>query len=198
MQDKSGSGKSNYFENLKIVFRSRNYIIILFTNYTGSIFLAAWIYLNLYFRDVGISYYEIGLADAWMMFLGFFAIMLGGYTADRFIPIRKYMAAFNMFFLVIASFLIPFVTNFTGLLVVWTIFGFSQFCRSSIDPITFESLPPEQMGTGISLFTLGGVFSIIGLIIIGFLINNGFKEGMKIFWILFSVIAILNFIVIKN
>ncbi|MHA2307171.1 MAG: MFS transporter [Candidatus Hodarchaeales archaeon] len=193
-ESESESRSSSYFENLKIVFRSRNYTVILFTNYSGSIFLAAWIYLNLYFRDIGISYYEIGLADAWMMFLGLFAMMLGGYTADRFIPFRKYMATFNMFFLAIASFLIPQVNDFNGLLVVWTVFGFSQFCQSSIDPITFDALPSEQMGTGTSLFTLGGIFSILGLMLVGFLINNGFVEGMKVFWYFFTVIAILNFI----
>lgn len=194
MQEPNARPKTSYLDNLKIVFQSRNYTIILLTNYSGSIFLAAWIYLNLYFRDIGISYYEIGLADAWMMFLGLFAMMLGGYTADRFIPYRKYMAAFNMFFLAVASFLIPNVTDFTGLLVVWTVFGFSQFCQSSIDPITFEALPPEQMGTGTSLFTLGGIFSILGLMIVGILIKNRFVDGMKIFWYFFTVVAILNFI----
>ncbi|MFX0087457.1 MAG: MFS transporter [Candidatus Hodarchaeota archaeon] len=185
---------TSYLENLRIVFRSRNYTVILFTNYSSSIFLAAWIYLNLYFRDIGISYYELGLADAWMMFLGLFAMMLGGYTADRFIPFRKYMAAFNMFFLAIASFLIPFVSDFIGLIVVWTVFGFSQFCQSSIDPITFEALPSEQMGTGTSLFTLGGIFSILGLVLVGILINNSFINGLAVFWHLFTIIALINFI----
>ena len=195
MNERSYSKRISYIENLRIVFHSRNYVVILLTNYSGLIFLGAWIYLNLYFRDIGISYYEIGLADAWMMFIGLFAMMFGGYTADRFIPIRKYMAAFNMFFLAIACFLIPLVTNFTGLLIVWTVFGFSQFCQSSIDPIVFESLPPEQMGTGISLFTLGGIFGIVGLMIVGFLINKGFVGGMRIFWYLYTIIAIFNFII---
>ncbi len=193
-ESESEQRSSSYFENLKIVFRSRNYKVILFTNYSGSIFFAAFIYLNLYFRDIGISYYEIGLADAWMMFIGLFATMLGGYTADRYIPFRKYMAAFNMLFIAIASFLIPHVNDFNGLLVVWTVFGFSQFCQSSIDPIMFDALPSEQMGTGTSLFTLGGIFSILGLILFGILINTGFVEGMKVFWYFFTVIAILNFI----
>lgn len=52
MQDSNSKTKSSsYLGNLKIVFRSRNYTVILFTNYSGSIFIAAWIYLNLYFRD---------------------------------------------------------------------------------------------------------------------------------------------------
>jgi MFS family permease len=185
--------KQSYFNNLRIVFSSRNYVVILLTNYSGGIFTAAWIYLNLYFRDIGITYFEIGLADAWAMFLGVFAMMLGGYYADRHIPHRKWMATFNMFFLAIATFLIPQVTDFFGLIIIWTIFGFSQFCQASIDPILFESLPPEQMGTGTSLFTFGGVFSIIGLLIVGFLITPGFVEGLNVFWYAFSIIATINF-----
>jgi MFS family permease len=50
------------------------------------------------------------------------------------------------------------------------------------------------MGTGTSLFTLGGIFSIIGLMIVGFLIKNSFVEGMRIFWYFFTVVAIVNFI----
>ena len=190
-----GSKPSGYLENLKIVFQSRNYVVILFTNYSSGVFLAAWIYLNLFFRDIGISYFEIGLADSWAMFLGLFATLFGGYWADKQIPHRKYMATFNMFFLAIATFLIPLVTDFFGLLIVWTVFGFSQFCQASIDPILFESLPPEQMGTGTSLFTLGGVFGISGLIIVGFLIQSGFVAGLKIFWYLFALMAILNFFI---
>ena len=196
MQEVNSKKKpTSYLENLKIVFRSRNYTVILFTNYSGSIFIAAWIYLNLFLRDIGISYIEIGLADAWMMFLGLFAMMLGGYTADRYIPFRKYMATFNMFFLAIACFLIPLVNDFTGMLIVWTVFGFAQFCQASIDPFIFESLPPEQMGTGTSLFTLGGIFSILGLIILGILIKNDFVEGVRVFWYFLTLIAIGNFIV---
>lgn len=190
MEEPNSTG---YVENLKIVFKSRNYIVILFTNYSSAVFLAAWIYLNLFFRDLGISYLELGLADAWAMVIGLFAIMFGGYWADKHIPHRKYMATFNMLFLAIAAFLIPSVTNFHGLLLVWTIFGFSQFCQASIDPILFESLPPEQMGTGTSLFTLGGIFGITGLVIVGFLIADNFVAGLKLFWYFFTIVAILNF-----
>ncbi|MFW9903216.1 MAG: MFS transporter [Candidatus Thorarchaeota archaeon] len=186
---------TGYLTNLRIVFRSRNYIIILFTNYSSAVFLAAWIYLNLFFRDIGISYFELGLADAWAMILGVFATLFGGYWADKYIPHRKYMATFNMLFLAIATFLISQVTDFYGLLIVWTVFGFSQFCQASIDPILFESLPPEQMGTGTSLFTLGGVFGLFGLIVVGFLIQKGFLDGLRIFWYFFTVIALLNFLI---
>ncbi|MFX0124733.1 MAG: MFS transporter, partial [Candidatus Hodarchaeota archaeon] len=189
------NNSTGYFNNLRIVFRSRNYIVILFTNYSSAVFLAAWIYLNLFFRDIGISYFELGLADAWSMVLGVFAILFGGYWADKHIPHRKYMATFNMFFLAIATFLIPIVNDFNGLLMVWTIFGFSQFCQASIDPILFESLPSEQMGTGTSLFTLGGVFGIFGLTIVGFLIQSGFLDGLRLFWYFFAAIASLNFVI---
>ena len=187
------SKPSSYLENLKIIFRSRNYIVILLTNYSGAIFLAAWIYLNLFFRDMGISYFELGLADSWAMILGVFATLFGGYWADKYIPHRKYMATFNMFFLAIATFLIPFVTDFYGLLLVWTVFGFSQFCQASIDPILFESIPPEQMGTGTSLFTITGIFGIIGLVVVGILIQDTFLSGLTIFWHLFTIVALLNF-----
>ena len=192
MQEPKTTG---YLTNLKIIFQSRNYVTILFTNYSSGVFLAAWIYLNLFFRDIGISYFELGLADGWSLALGVFAILFGGYWADKYIPHRKYMATFNMLFLCLATLLIPFVTDFYGLLLVWTVFGISQFCQTSIDPILFESLPPEQMGTGTSLFTLGGVFGIFGLVIVGFLIQGGFLNGLRIFWHFFAVIAFLNFLI---
>jgi MFS family permease len=191
----SKSKRLGFIDSLKIVFRSRNFLIILLTNYTGSLFLAAWIYLNLFFRDVGISYFELGLADSWAMMLGLFATMIGGYWADKHIPHRKYMATFNKFFIGIATLFIPFVTNFYGLLFVWTVFGFSQFCQSSIDPILFESLPPEQMGTGTSLFTLGGIFGIIGLFFVGFLIQDNFVTGLNIFWFLASASSFIDFFI---
>ncbi|MFX1254379.1 MAG: MFS transporter [Promethearchaeota archaeon] len=189
------SKKMGFFQNLKIVFSSRNFGIVLLTNYTGGLFLAAWIYLNLYFRDIGISYFELGLADSWAMAVGLFATMAGGYWADRYIPHRKYMVSFNKFFIAIATLLIAFVTDFFGLIIIWTVFGFSQFCQSSLDPILFESLPPEQMGTGMSLFTLGGIFGMAGLIFVGFLIRDNFIIGLKIFWLLASVSSFIDFII---
>ncbi|MFX0183650.1 MAG: MFS transporter, partial [Candidatus Hodarchaeota archaeon] len=191
----SNSKKLGFIDSLKIVFKSRNFVIILLTNYTGSLFLAAWIYLNLFFRDVGISYFELGLADSWAMMLGLFATMIGGYWADKHIPHRKYMATFNKFFIGVATFSIPFVADFYGLLFVWTVFGFSQFCQSSIDPILFESLPPQQMGTGTSLFTLGGIFGIIGLFFVGFLIQDNFVSGLNIFWFLAAASSFIDFLI---
>jgi MFS family permease len=151
--------------------------------------------LNLFFRDIGISYYQLGLADGWAMFLGLFATMAGGYWADSHIDHRKWMAAFNKFFIMIAMFAIPFVTDFTGLLFVWTVFGFSQFCQSSIDPILFQSLPPEYLGVGTSLFTITGVFGIVGLGIVGILIQGGFVEGMRIFWFCAAGFSFIDFII---
>lgn len=187
--------KIGFIRSLKIVFSSRNFVVILLTNYTGGLFLAAWVYLNLFFRDIGISYFELGLADAWAMGLGLFTTMFGGYFADKHIPFRKYMATFNKFFMGIAALFIVFVTDFPGLIMVWTVFGFSQFCQASIDPILFESLPPEQMGTGTSLFTLGGIFGILGLVVVGFLIHDNFVAGLKIFWLIASASSFIDFFI---
>lgn len=189
------SKQTGFLSSLKIIFRSRNFVVILLTNYTGSLFFAAWIYLNLFFRDVGISYFELGLANSWSMVIGLFATMTGGYWADKHIPHRKYMASFNKFFIAIAAFFIPFTTDLVGLFVVWTVFGFGQFCQSSIDPILFESLPSDQMGTGTSLFTLGGVFGIAGLIFVGILIHDNFVSGLRIFWFLAGLSSFIDFII---
>ena len=186
---------SSYIQNLRKVFQSRNYVVILLTNYTGSLFLAAWIYLNLFFRDVGISYLEIGLANGWAMLIGLFFIMLGGYWADKHINHRRYMATFNKFFIAIAMFLMPFVDTFISLVFVWTIFSLSQFCQAAIDPILFESLPKEQMGTGTSLFTLTGVFGILGLFLVGFLITDSFVEGLRVFFFLAGIASTLDFFI---
>jgi len=186
---------SSYIQNLRKVFQSRNYVVILLTNYTGSLFLATWIYLNLFLRDVGISYLEIGLANGWAMLIGLFFIMLGGYWADKHINHRRYMATFNKFFIAIAMFLMPFADTFISLIFVWTIFSLAQFCQAAIDPILFESLPKEQMGTGTSLFTLTGVFGILGLFLVGFLITDGFVEGLRILFILAGIASTLDFFI---
>ncbi|MFX0116884.1 MAG: MFS transporter [Candidatus Hodarchaeota archaeon] len=186
----------SYIAKLKLIFRSRNFVVILLTNYTGSIFLAAFIYLNLYFRDVGISYFELGLANAWAALVGLVGIMLGGYSADMAGgKHRKLMATFNKFFITIAALVIATATDFLGLLFAWTVFGISQFCQSSIDPILFESLPPEHLGTGTSLFTLTGIFGLIGLMLVGVLIQDGFVEGMRIFWLLAAVVSFIDFVI---
>ncbi len=155
--------------------------------------MAAWIYLNLYFRDIGISYFELGLADAWAMGLGLIAMLIGGYWADKYIPHRKWMATFNKFFITIACFTIAITTDLLGLFLAWTVFGFSQFCQASIDPILFESLPPKHLGTGTSLFTLGGVFGLVGLVFVGFLITNDFVSGLRIFWYLAAISSAIDF-----
>jgi MFS family permease len=189
------SKPSSYVQNLRKVFQSRNYVVILLTNYTGSLFLAAWVYLNLFFRDVGISYLELGLANGWAMLIGLFFIMLGGYWADKHIHHRRYMATFNKFFIAIAMFLMPFVDTFISLIFVWTVFSLAQFCQASIDPILFESLPKEQMGTGTSLFTLTGVFGVLGLLLVGVLITDGFVEGLRIFFFLAGIASVLDFFI---
>ncbi|MHA2271208.1 MAG: hypothetical protein ACXACI_05050, partial [Candidatus Hodarchaeales archaeon] len=68
----AGPNSNGYFSRLRTVLRSRNFTVILLTNYTGSVFIAAFIYLNLFFRDVGISYFELGVANGWAAFVGFF------------------------------------------------------------------------------------------------------------------------------
>jgi hypothetical protein len=186
---------STYIQDLRKIFQSRNYVVILVTNYTGSLFLAAWVYLNLYFRDVGIDYLELGIANGWAMLIGLFFTMLGGYWADKYLHHRRYMAMFNKFFIAIAMFLMPFVDTFISLVVVWTVFSLSQFCQASIDPILFESLPKEQMGTGTSLFTLTGVFGVFGLLLVGFLITDGFVEGLRIFFLLAGVASMIDFFI---
>lgn len=185
----------SYFSKLKIILSSRNFFVILITNYTGSLFLAAWVYLNLFFRDIGISYFELGLANSWAMLIGLFATMFGGYYADKYMQHRIYLAAFNKFFVAIAAFGIAIVTDFPGLIFIWTVFGASQFCQSSLGPIVFESLPPEVLGTAMSLFTLGGVFGIGGLVIVGILIENGFVAGLKVFFSLSAAASFLDFII---
>ena len=185
----------SYIQNLRKVFQSRNYVVILLTNYTGSLFLAAWIYLNLFFRDVGISYLELGIANGWSMLIGLFFTMLGGYWADKFIHHRRYMATFNKFFIAIAMFLMPFVDTFISLVFVWTVFSLAQFCQASIDPILFESLPKEHMGTGTSLFTLTGVFGVLGLLLVGVLITDGFVEGLRIFFLLAGMASVIDFFI---
>ncbi len=185
----------SYLQNLRKVFQSRNYVVILLTNYTGSLFLAAWIYLNLFFRDVGISYLELGIANGWSMLIGLFFTMIGGYWADKYIHHRRYMATFNKFFIAIAMLLMPFVDTFTSLVFVWTVFSFAQFCQASIDPILFESLPKEQMGTGTSLFTLTGVFGVLGLVLVGFLITDGFVEGLRTFFFMAGIASMVDFFI---
>lgn len=182
-------------QNLRKVIQSRNFVVILLTNYTGSLFLAAWVYLNLFFRDVGISYFELGIANGWSMLIGLFFTMLGGYWADKFIHHRRFMASFNKFFVAIAMFLMPFVDSFTSLVFVWTVFSLAQFCQTSIDPILFESLPKEQMGTGISLFTLTGIFGILGLLLVGILITDGFVEGLRVFFFLAGISSMIDFFI---
>ncbi|MFW9917314.1 MAG: MFS transporter [Candidatus Thorarchaeota archaeon] len=192
----AGPNSSGFFSRLRTVFRSRNFTVILLTNYTGSVFIAAFIYLNLFFRDVGISYFELGVANGWAAFVGFFGTMLGGYWADACKgKYRKVMATFNKFFITIAILAIAFTTNLLGLLFAWTVFGISQFCQSSIDPILFESLPPDHMGTGTSLFTLGGAFGLLGLLVVGFLIRDGFVAGLRIFWLLAAVSSFIDFVI---
>ncbi|MHA2347958.1 MAG: MFS transporter [Candidatus Hodarchaeales archaeon] len=185
----------SYLQNLRKVFQSRNYVVILLTNYTGSLFLAAYVYLNLFFRDVGISYLELGIANGWSMLIGLFFTMLGGYWADRYIHHRRYMATFNKFFIAIAMFLMPFVDTFISLVFVWTVFSLAQFCQASIDPILFESLPKKQMGTGTSLFTLTGIFGVLGLVLVGFLITDGFVKGLRIFFLLAGIASMVDFFI---
>ncbi len=186
---------SSYIQDLKEVFQSRNYVVILLTNYTGSLFLAAWVYLNLYFRDVGINYLELGIANGWAMLIGLFFTMLGGYWADKYIHHRRYMATFNKFFIAMAMFLMPFVDTFISLVIVWTVFSLAQFCQASIDPILFESLPKERMGTGTSLFTLTGVFGVLGLLLVGVLITDSFVEGLRQFFLLAGTANMIDFFI---
>lgn len=185
----------SYLQSLRKVFQSRNFVVILLTNYTGSLFLAAWVYLNLFFRDVGLTYIELGIANGWSMLIGLFFTMIGGYWADKHIHHRRYMATFNKFFIAIAMFLMPFVDTFISLIFVWTIFSLAQFCQASIDPILFESLPKEQMGTGTSLFTLTGFFGILGLFLVGFLIIDGFVEGLRIFFFMAGIASLIDFLI---
>jgi MFS family permease len=196
LQPLSEPASTGYFRRLQAIFQSRNFIVILLTNYTSMFFMAAFVYLNLFFRDVGISYFELGIANGWSMFVGLFGVLLGGYWADKGGgKHRKQMAAFNKFFIGIAVLIIGLATDLPGIMIAWTFFGVGQFCRAAIQPILFESIPREYMGTATSLFTLGGLCGLLGLVLVGFLIQDGFVAGLRVFWHLAAFASFIDFLI---
>ncbi|MFW9916709.1 MAG: MFS transporter [Candidatus Thorarchaeota archaeon] len=185
----------SYFARLRIIFGSRNFVVILVTNYTGLFFLAAFIYLNLFFRDIGISYFELGIANSWGMAVGLFGTLLGGYWADfaggKF---RKPMAVGNKFIAIFTMLTFAIATDLLGVLLALTFFGIRQFTQSSLEPILYESLPPEHLGTALSLFTIGGFFGLLGLVLVGILIQDSFVGGLRAFFLLAAVSMFIDFL----
>lgn len=188
-------GSLSYLARLRIIFSSRNFVVILITNYTTLFFVAAFIYLNLFFRDIGISYFELGIANSWGMAVGLFGTLLGGYWADiaggKF---RKPMAVGNKLIAVFTMLTFAIATDLLGVLLALTFFGIRQFTQSSLEPILYESLPPEHLGTALSLFTIGGVFGLLGLVLVGLLIQDSFVGGLRIFFVLAAVSMFIDFL----
>ncbi|MFX0091612.1 MAG: MFS transporter, partial [Candidatus Hodarchaeota archaeon] len=93
------------------------------------------------------------------------------------------------------AFLFTIITDFIGLIIIWSIFGIAQFCRSALDPIILDSIPKEHIGTGTSLYTLTGVFGILGLVFVGIFIAGDFVSGIRLFWILAAIGSFIDFLI---
>lgn len=154
--------KSKLSGRLKILFKSKNYVSIFVVESLLAGFLIIWKYNQFYFRDIGITYIQIGVLTSIYYIGNFIASIIGGYIADRYD--RRKLYIFMLIFLSCGFLIYSLIENFMIAIVAYSVFALSNVFTFGSQTFTNDSMPKNVSGLGLLLLKIGDFFIIAILV----------------------------------
>ncbi|TFF91285.1 MFS transporter, partial [Candidatus Thorarchaeota archaeon] len=161
----------SWLESVRTLLSNKNFTVFLLTGWIYSSFNVIQRYLQFYFRDIGIGYFEIGVLfsvfSAWVLV----GQLIAGYLADN--TDRKHLAWITM------------ASNGFGYIIlslaydIWTVvFGFltialSTFTGKGGTAYIMEQMERRVAGVGISIFQFGTALGLLPLFVMTLLFDSG-------------------------
>ncbi|MBY8998981.1 MAG: MFS transporter, partial [Candidatus Thorarchaeota archaeon] len=164
---------TSWFEAVRQTVSNKNFTIFLVT---------AWIYMSLqvvnryfplYLRDVGLTYIMVGVLVSLLTGTSLIGEFVSGYLADNYD--RRKLASITMAINGVGYFIIAFSGDILIMAMGFMMFGISSFTGKGGTAYIMEQIDRRHGGVAVSLFTLGTVFGLIPLFVVGVLLNLGIE-----------------------
>ncbi|MBD3406255.1 MAG: MFS transporter [Candidatus Lokiarchaeota archaeon] len=171
----------SWFESVKHVTSNRNWTIYLLTVWIYSSMSVLQQYFTLYFRDIGVTYFMVGVFISLMFAVNVVGSFAAGYLADNFD--RRKLSVITMVVNGISFFGLAFVDGANLLLITFAmiIAGLSSFTGAAGQAYSMQQVDRKFGGVANSLFTLGTTFGLVPLFVITLMlgVGVGFVEIMR-------------------
>ncbi|MFW9920890.1 MAG: MFS transporter, partial [Candidatus Thorarchaeota archaeon] len=190
-QDSPDPNELTWFQSVRYVTRNSNWTIYLLTVWIYSSLNVLYQYFNLFFRDIGIGYIEVGFLLSAMFGIRLLGNFVSGYLADNY-DRRKLsvftmaVSAFGYLFLVVAD-------GFLLVSIAMATIGLASFTGTAGVAYQMQQVDRKFGGVAQSLFNLGASLGLIPLYVISNLLGAGI-EFVEVMRILLLVAAILYLI----
>jgi len=161
----------SWFEAVRRTVSNKNFTIFLLTAWIYSSLQVVNRYFPLYLRDVGLTYIMVGVLVSLLTGVSLIGEFVSGYLADNYD--RRKLASITMAINGIGYFIIAFSGDILIMAIGFMMFGISSFTGKGGTAYIMEQIDRRHGGVAVSLFTLGTVFGLIPLFVVGVLLNFG-------------------------
>ncbi len=192
----SGEGETtvpeqNLRNSLRVIFANRNYTVLLTTMWIFSTFTFLGSYLNLYLRALGWEVIVIGGVLSLAAGISTVFRLVGGYYGD--VGNRKRIAVGAQLVYAIYYVAIGIFADFWLVIAAILLLSIQDLFRSGSSAFFMENVPKEHGGLALSLFTAGRGFSIISLVLFGFLEPVlGFPETFRLLYFVTGLFLLVS------
>ena len=192
----SGEGETTVPEqdlrnSLRIIFANRNYTVLITTSWIFSTFTFLGSYFILYLRALGWEVIVIGVVLSVTTGISAFVRMVGGYYGDT--ANRKRIAVGAQLVYAIYYIAIGIFADFWLVIAAILLLSIQDLFRSGSSAFFMENVPKEHGGLALSLFTAGRGFSIISLVLFGFLQPVlGFPETFRLLYFIAGLFLLIS------
>ncbi len=150
---------------------NKNFTIFLLTAWIYSSLQVVNRYFPLYLRDVGLTYIMVGVLVSLLTGISLIGEFVSGYLADNYD--RRKLASITMAINGVGYFIIAYSGDIIIMAIGFMMFGISSFTGKGGTAYIMEQIDRRHGGVAVSLFTLGTVFGLIPLFVVGVLLNFG-------------------------
>jgi MFS family permease len=161
----------SWMMSVRHLMGNKNFKVFVVTNWiAGSMNVVGYI-LNLYLRDIGISYVLLGLLFSTMTLVTLIGTLVASYLADNYD--RRNLAIITMGINGIALFILSIADSFEIVALGLIIFASSNFTGQGGTEYIYQIIDRKYGGVAISLFTMGTLFGLGPLFAMAILFNIG-------------------------
>lgn len=173
--------------SLKEIFSWRNYSIYLLTSWIFAAFDKLNYFFNLYLIDIGWEILFIGTVASTLSVVTLVSRFIGGYVGD--VADRKMLSVVGMLIAAMYSIMIGIFTDTIVLIIALVIAGLLSVVKGGSTAYIMDNIPKKHSGLALSLFTAGGVFGVLTLLLFHYLVPIfGFGEAFRTLYLLGGVV----------
>lgn len=180
-----------WFQSVRYVTRNSNWTIYLLTVWIYSSLNVLYQYFNLFFRDIGISYIEVGILLSAMFGIRLIGNFVSGYLADNYD--RRKLSVFTMAVSAVGYLLLVFADGLILVAIAMATMGLASFTGTAGIAYQMQQVDRKFGGVAQSLFNLGSSLGLVPLYVISNLLNIG-MEFVSVMRILLLIAAVLYFV----